>query len=485
MARGLSKSRILSGMQCPKRLYLSVFQPELADNSRNEAASATGNQFGEFARALYPGGVLVEQGGDLAGALETTRALMADDAVRTIFEATFAHEGTLVRVDVLEKTTLGVVLTEMKSTTSVKSYHLRDAAIQTWVLQQNGIRVARTQIGHANTRFVYQGDGNYAGIITTVDISEKIAPVVAQIGTRVAEFKSVLVGGAPVVAVGEQCSSPYPCPFQRHCWPEPAQYPVSTLPGKGKIVHELLADGIEDIRDIPAGRLTNPEQEWVRRVTVAGAEDLRPGAAAAFKALAYPRYHLDFETAGLVIPRWAGTSPYEPLPFQWSCHIEHSSEVLEHVGFLDTSGAAPMRPLAEAMIAALGECGPVFMYTKFEHEVISGLMKRFPDLKEPLKNIQKRLVDLHPIVKNNYYHPDMRGSWSIKKVLPAMVPDLNYDHLDGINEGLAASNAYGVMTDPRTPAAERDRLAHELREYCKLDTLAMVRVAQRLAMAAD
>lgn len=484
MARGLSKSKILAGMQCPKRLYLSVYQPELADHSGNEIAFATGNQFGEFARSLYPGGVLVEQGDDLSGALETTRALMADDAVRTIFEATFAHEGTLVRVDVLEKTALGVVLTEVKSSTGVKAYFLRDAAIQTWVLQQNGVRVLRTQIGHANARFVYQGDGHYAGILTTKDISEKIAPLIAQVSTWVAEFSDVLAGDVPDIVVGDQCTTPYPCPFRGHCWPEPARYPVSTLPGKGKIVQELLAEGIEDIRDIPAGRLTHRDQQWVRRVTIAGAEELLPGAATAFKSLAYPRYHLDFETAGLVIPRWAGTRPYESLPFQWSCHIERSAEVLEHVGFLDTSGAAPMRPLAEAMIAALGESGPVFMYTKFEHDVISGLIKRFPDLREPLKHIQKRLVDLHPIVKKHYYHPNMRGSWSIKKVLPAMVPDLNYNDLDGINEGQAASNAYGVMIDPSTPEILRERLAHELREYCKLDTLAMVRVAQRLAKAA-
>lgn len=144
MARGLSKSKILSGMQCPKRLYLSVYQPELADHSGSEVAFTTGNQFGEFARALYPGGVLVAQGDDLSGALATTRALLVDDAVRTIFEATFAYEGTLVRVDVLEKTTHGIVLTEVKSSTRVKGYHLRDAAIQTWVSMKAWRRATRT-----------------------------------------------------------------------------------------------------------------------------------------------------------------------------------------------------------------------------------------------------------------------------------------------------------------------------------------------------
>jgi hypothetical protein len=483
MKRGLSKSKIVSGLQCPKRLYLSVHQPELADDTSGNVGFTVGNQFGEFARSLFPGGVLVEQGDDLAGALDTTRRLLADDAVRVIYEATVSYQGTLVRVDVLEKTKRGVVLTEIKSSTGVKDYHRVDAAIQKWVLQRSGISVVRTQLGHVNSDFIYQGDGDYAGILEVVDISEQIAPIVAQVDGWVAQFQEVLAGKVPDIEIGEQCSSPFDCPFRAHCWPQPAEYPVSCLPGKGKIVRDLLAEGIEDIRDIPPGRLKNEEQEWVRRVTVAGKEELRQKAAELINKLPYPRYHLDFETAGLVIPRWAGTRPYESLPFQWSCHIERGPDELDHAEFLDTSGAAPMRPLAEAMIDALGESGPVFTYTTFENGVIRGLKKRFPDLKEPLNKILDRLVDLHPIVKDHYYHPQMRGSWSIKKVLPAMAPDLHYDQLEGIKGGMAASNAYGNIVDPRTPQQERERLAQELRDYCKLDTLAMVRVARRLANA--
>ena len=258
---------------------------------------------------------------------------------------------------------------------------------------------------------------------------------------------------------------------------------MSNLPNKGAIVKELLSEGIEDMRDIPQGRLTSDIQERVRRITKAGKEEFDPAAADIINALPYPRYHLDFETAGPTIPVWEGMRPNQQVPFQWSCHIEVDANTLEHAEFLDTSGDPPMRPLAEAMIETLGESGPVFMYTSFERTVINNLIKLLPDLKEPLARIIDRLVDLHPIVKQHYYHPDMLGSWSIKQVLPVMVPELQYSDLEGINDGMAASHAYLEIIDPATNSERKAQLEKELLEYCHLDTLAMVKVAQRLANA--
>jgi len=483
--KGLSKSRIIAGRQCPKRLYLETFHPELKDDSGSEALFALGHAVGALAQDLIPDGLLIEQQDDLAGAVETTYDAMNNDDVETLFEAAFTHDGVLIRADVLTKDAGGLIMTEVKSSTSVKSYHIDDCAVQGWVVKNSGYTLNRIQLGHVNNQFVYPGNGNYQGFLVEEDITAKVQPLIRQVDNWVTEAREVLSSPEPEIEVGPHCSTPYDCPFQAHCWPPMPDYPVSKLPGKGKIVQELLAEEIEDIRDIPEGRLTNALQERVRRITKTGREELDPRAAEIMKAFPYPRFHLDFETSGPTIPVWEGMRPNQQVPFQWSCHIERDENSLEHREFLDTTGELPIRPLAEAMIEALEDSGPVFMFTSFERSVITQLKNSLPDLAEPLSRILDRLVDLHPIVKEHYYHPDMQGSWSIKNILPAMIPELSYKDLDGINAGMAASNAYLEIIDPTTPPERKAQLEKELLAYCHLDTLAMVKVAQRLAQAAD
>lgn len=149
---------------------------------------------------------------------------------------------------------------------------------------------------------------------------------------------------------------------------------------------------------------------------------------------------------------------------------------MEHAEFLDLTGEPPMRALAEAMIAALETEGPVLMYTSYERMVIQGLAEMFPDLAGPLNAIIDRLVDLHPVTRENYYHPDMLGSWSIKAVLPTIAPDMDYAFLKGIQEGMGASTAYLEAIDPKTSAERKDEIRKDLLKYCKNDTEAMVRL---------
>ena len=183
------------------------------------------------------------------------------------------------------------------------------------------------------------------------------------------------------------------------------------------------------------------------------------------------------------MPFWQGTRPYKAVPIQWSCHIDDgptddSVENLRHEEFLDLSGDPPMRSLSEHMIECLGESGPILMYTTFEKTVITGLISLFPDLANPLEQIINRLVDLHPIVKEHYYHPQMLGSWSIKAVLPAIAPHMDYANLEGIKEGMAASDGYLEAIDPKTSAARKVELEEQLLRYCKFDTEAMVEIVR-------
>lgn len=291
----------------------------------------------------------------------------------------------------------------------------------------------------------------------------------------------MLNSGEPEIEMGPQCTDPYSCPFIDYCRGEETEYPLRYLPYISRqLIDALTAEGIEDIRDIPEGRLTNEKQKWVRRVTIAGEPELRPEATEVGE-YGYPRYYLDFETIQFAVPIWEGTGPYKPLPFQWSCHIELASGEFQHEEYLDTSGNAPMRTCAESLIEAIGKEGPIFAYGSYEKRVLNDLANRYPDLAEELQKLMERLEDLLSIVRKTYYHPDMRGSWSIKKVLPTIAPHLGYGSLGDVQDGSAAGTTYLQIINSATDAAERERLTRELLAYCKHDTLGMVELVKYLS----
>jgi hypothetical protein len=289
----------------------------------------------------------------------------------------------------------------------------------------------------------------------------------------------------PEVPVGAHCTRPYECPFLHLCWPVREdggpQYPVSGLGGGREKLGRWVMNGYRDIRDVPPSEISSDNQLRIHRVTRAGRPELLPGAKAFAEQLPWPRFYLDFETIAPPAPFWVGTRPYQQLPFQWSCHIERAPGALEHAEFLDLSGAPPMRALAQALVRTLESAGPVLMYTAFERSVIEGLAAMFPDLAESLHAIIGRLVDLAPVTRENYYHPDMLGSGSIKAVLPTIAPDMDYAELEGIREGTEASAAYLEAIDPGTSQQRREALRDSLLKYCRHDTEAMVRLVGHFA----
>jgi hypothetical protein len=253
------------------------------------------------------------------------------------------------------------------------------------------------------------------------------------------------------------------------------------LPAINSRLDALLAAGHFDVRNIPEGLLTDAGQLRVWRAVQQGRAELLPGARETLAALPYPRYYLDFETIFFAVPRWAGTRPYQQIPFQWSLHIEDRDGSLRHEEFLDLTGELPARAVAKALLKAVGTEGPVFMYTSFERTCINTLADFCPDLRGDLMALAERLVDLHPIVKDNYYHPAMHGSWSIKAVLPTMAPQLDYKMLGAIQDGTAAQRAYLEAITLEPNGTELAEIRQSLLAYCKHDTLATVIFAKVMA----
>lgn len=483
----LSKSKLMSARQCVKRLYLEVHRKDLlVYSAATEAAFRRGHQVGAIARVIYGGdaSVFIPYEGGLKHALAKTRRLLHADRSVPVFEATLQHHGLLVRLDALIPDGDGWRIVEVKASARLKPEHAFDCAIQAWVFRRSGYRLKDVSLAHIDTEFVYNGDGDYAGLLREEDINDDVEALLPSVGEWISDARAVLAGDEPSINVGKQCFSPYECPFVNHCWPQDTEYPVLGLGGRATrdMLGQLVAEGFTDVRDIPADRL-NDTQLRIQRVSRAGTAEVLPGAADHIDSLGWPRYYLDFETVSSAVPLWPDTRPYEQLPFQWSCHFETEAGALTHADFLDLTGEAPMRRFAESLIRVLGSEGPIIVYSGFEAARLRRLIERFPDLGVPLQQIIDRLEDLLIVTRACYYHPQMRGSWSIKSVLPTVAADLSYEALGEVSDGTAAAEAYVEAIDGATSSQRKEELRIQLLEYCRFDTFALVRLARFLAQA--
>lgn len=489
---GLSKSRILAHRQCPKRLWLQAHQPELIEtDDATEARLAAGTHVGDVARDLHLDGLLIDCG-DLGQCLaDTAQALAASK--RPLFEATFQFDGVLIRADLLLPDEGGYRLAEVKSSSMVKDYHIDDAAVQAWVARKAGVPLTRIEIAHIDNSFVYPGGGDYRGLFTHTDVTERVSALESEVGSWVEAARTTLAGDEPVTEPDEQCYNPFECPFLTHCQPvtesEEMGFPPEILPHGKNLAAALRAEGYDDLRDVPAERLEKPKHQRVWRATVNHQAEIDPAAGRLLASLPYPRYYLDFETIQFAVPIWAGTQPYAQIPFQWSCHVETAPGITLPQAFLADGQADPRRDFAESLLKVLtstsgtngnafNEHGPILVYNQgFERSRMKELATAFPDLAPALHAAIERVVDLLPITRDHYYHPDMRGSWSIKAVLPTVAPELFYDRMT-VADGAMAQEAFLETMHPETSMKRREQLRQALLDYCAMDTWAMVRLTQ-------
>jgi len=491
--RTLSKSRLIAHRQCAKRLWLEVNRPHLKNESgATQALYAGGHEVGDLARALYDPrgeGVLIDaQSEGYASALERSAALL--EGYAPLFEAGYQAKGAIFFADVMERETRGDVdgwrIVEVKSTGGVKDYHRDDAAIQAYVARQAGVALTSIALAHIDTDWVYRGDGDYRGLLREVDLTEEAFAASERVAGWIADAQDTLArSDEPEIRWSRHCSKPYDCGFIDHCRtsePEVAA-PSHWLPDVRKAalksaIHEDLVRGMDDIPD----SLLNPLQLRVKHHTLSGTRHFdQAAAAAALEGLGTPASFLDFETIMFAIPIWAGTRPFAHVPFQFSLHVVSDGGHIDHTGFLELSGDNPSRMLAEALVGACPSEGPVFAYyASFEKGVIETLADAYADLEADLRAIASRLVDLLPVAKAYFYDPSQRGSWSIKKVLPAVAPDLSYGALEGVQDGGMAMAAYMEAIEPTTEPARRAEISEQLDRYCALDTFAMIRLWEYL-----
>jgi len=483
----LSKSKIIAFRQCRKRLWLEIKKTELIQVSNaTQAKFNVGFKVGDIARSIYDPdqtGILIDiEKEGFSQALARSQALSNADV--PIFEAGFSGNGLLAFADVmlpLEKNGKRVwKMVEVKSSTSVKDYHRDDIAVQSYVAQVAGFALHSISVAHIDSKWVYPGGGNYAGLLKEVDLTEPTLNKTKEVERWVTAARETLSGDEPAIETGDHCFAPFECGFYAYCTRNVVkpEFPIAWLPRlSASRAGKLDAMRIVDLREVPDSML-NKTQQRVKQHTIAGTTyfDIK-ATSQILNAQPLPAYFLDFETVNLAVPIWAGTRPYQQVPFQFSLHVMDARDSISHIELLDISGSDPSRGFADKLVASCGEYGPVYVYNAgFEGARIKELAQRFPDLAERLKNIASRLFDLLPIAKNHFYHPSQKGSWSIKKVLPALVPELDYANLEGVQDGAMAMTAFAEAIQPSTSSERKQVIHQQLLAYCKQDTWAMVKI---------
>lgn len=484
----LSKTRFLAGCQCPLRLWYDTHARELATppDEETRAVFATGREVGELARQRWPGGTAVTAGfRDVRAAIERTRKLMADADVPAIYEAAVAHRNVLTRVDVLVRAPGGAWdLVEVKSSTRVKEVFELDVGVQYWILRRGGLDVRAAGLLLLDREYVYSGgELDLEQLFRFEDLTGKCEARLAEIGDQVTEFKSVQARSTPPdIGIGDHCFDPYECPYFAHCsrdvtFPE---HPIDMLPKlRGARRDGLLALGIESVEEIPDDYELTGNQARVRECVVTGRPWVSDGLRNAVESMQWPLYALDFEAAMFAVPRYAGTRPYDAVPFQFSCHRQDGPGAEpSHREFLAVNHDDPREPLARALLEAAGEHGSILVYSGYEGRVIQDLARWLPHLADALHELLPRLVDLLRIVENHYCHPDFGGSTSIKSVLPVLVPGMSYEGM-AIAAGRAAGRAWVRMIESGD-MLERAELKRALRAYCRQDSLAMLELRAAL-----
>jgi len=485
-APNLSKSAFIIGLQCHKALYLKKHHPELEDaiSEAQQAIFDKGTNVGLLAQHLFPGGtdlgVYIPE--KFFEVFRKTAYLVYKD--EPIYEAGFTKNNLLCFMDLMVKEKGNWSAYEVKGSTSVKDTYLWDTAFQYHVIKSSGIDLEDISVVYLNNQYIRNGKLDLNELFIIESVKERILPLLPLVIEHIAQMKAMLrEEDVPSINIGPQCNKPYDCSFRGHCWktiPDYSTFNISRLKEEKKF--ELYEKGIVEVADVPDDYPLSESQQLQVAAEKSGNPFIDKHEIKLFvDSLNYPLYFLDFETFQSSVPLFDQSRPFQQICFQYSLHIlEKPNGELQHKEFLAKNIHDPRLPFINNLLSDIGESGDIVVYNKgFESARLNEIAQDFPIYQNRVETMNKRMRDLMtPFLQKQYYTPEMQGSYSIKKVLPALVPEMNYDTLN-IKEGGNASIAFEGLyreTDENKIQKTRD----DLLAYCKLDTLGMVEILKVL-----
>ena len=446
-----------------------------------------GHEVGTLAKKLFPGGIDIPTA-DFSANIRITRENMLSG--RPLFEAGILAGNIFCRPDILNPVGTGEWdIIEVKSSTGVKDVNIWDVAFQRLCCESLGMKIRACKVAHINNQYVRQGEIDAQRLFTTDDITARVNEYGVGLSRRVDEMVSVMRRRkCPEVGIGPYCLDPYLCPLQPLCWAFLPEHSIFDLYYGGKKRFELFDGGVTGLTDIPADYELDVKQQIQVNSVSRGQEHVdRQEIQSFLDSLRYPIYYLDFETFGPAVPLFDGTRPFQSIPFQFSLHVvTDNGGVAAHFSYLADGRDDPRPALAAGLRELLGDSGSIVAYSAiFEASVLRDLAGALPEYGDWVAGLQDRIVDLlKPFHSFHYYHPEQRGSASLKNVMPALT-GISYEGLT-INDGRMAAAAYMTATYGETTEDERMSIRRALEEYCGQDTGGMVEIVKRLiAIAAQ
>ncbi len=447
-----------------------------------QAIFSQGHEVGKLAQQLFPGGIdagiHVPERYQLS--IKMTTELIQNGAP-VIYEAGFSVDDLHCFIDILVRDGNQWKAYEVKSSTQVKPVNLLDAAFQYRVMTLSGLEISDISLVVLNTAYERKGEIDIHQLFRIESVYPKVLKLQDRVKQNIEDFFFTLQAPLePAIDIGPHCSDPYDCDFHGHCWrhiPGYSIFNISRLSADKK--WDLYRQGILRFEDIPLDFKLNDSQ-WQQVISeLKGEAHINKAAISRFiDSLEYPLYFLDFESFQPPVPLFDHSRPYQQIVFQYSLHSQDTNDaVLKHRSFLaECDGNDPRIPFIRRLIDDIGGIGDIIVFNKaFEAGRLNEIAANFPNFQYQISNIVSRVKDLMLIFQNrHYYVPEMKGSYSIKQVLPALVPGFSYDNL-AIADGGSASHAF-MSLQGETNSGKIRETRENLLEYCKLDTLAMVEI---------
>jgi Domain of unknown function(DUF2779) len=481
----ISKSSYIRGLQCTKSFYLNFFHKQfgIKRDEQDTKKFEIGHDVGKYAQQLFPGGV--DCGYEITGD-RIKSAQLSQQAINSgkpvIYEAAFEYDGLLCFVDILVKHGNQWVIYEVKSSTSVKDYHINDAAFQYYVISNN-IPVKDAFVVYLNNQYVRLGEIDIMQLFVKESILERAINLHDEIEINVKDYKKIAASKTiPDIRLGKQCSDPFDCDFKGHCWKDIPEYSVFDIQNMRGKQYELYDLGITELKDIPKGFGLNDKQQLEVNSYLNNTDHIDKSAISEFLSkVNYPLYFLDFETYQPAIPEFDNSKPYQQIPFQFSLYTKESkdSEAVSFAFLADPAGD-PRRSFSESLITRTAGPGQIMVYNAgFEKSRINELARDFPEYEVQLTEINTRIIDLmEPFRQKAFYKPSMRGSYSMKAVLPSIDPKYSYDNLN-IQQGSQAGDEFLRMRSI-IDKQEIDQIRMNLIDYCNRDTYGMIVMLEEL-----
>lgn len=455
----ISKSKFIESNNCPKILWLNInYREEKAEESDSRIANMNvGTSIGDLAREYFGKFELVDfPYEEYSKKLSKTQELLEKNT-EIIAEATFLIDGICCSVDILRKTKNGYDLIEMKSVNNLRGYHYDDIAFQYHVLKSCGLNIDHAYLMHLNKAYKRWGELDLKELFTLTDVTDFVIEKNAEVIDKIKILQDIATQKMePDIKIGSQCENyvygGY-CPYYDYCHIQE------------EVIEETVLEKFERINKSEIASFLNN--------------------------FSYPIYFVDFETYMSAIPQYNGLKPWGQTPFQYSLHVLHENEKIEHKAYLGFPDSDPRIDFIKQLCKDIPQDACVVAYNmtfeKTRLKELAYFAENTEDLKQyvdKLNNIKNNMLDLIVPFRQKHYETDvMERRCSIKLVLPALFPDdpaLNYDNLEGIQNGSDAMNTFPMLIDDFYTTDEIEKKRQQLLEYCKLDTFAMVKIFQKL-----